>query len=405
MRILMFSWEYPPHVVGGLGSHVAELLPALAQQGISVDLITPRYAGGEPLEQLTSGGKDEGDITIHRVEPPEPQGDFYQNCQLTNRNLAEAAQHVIEHATPPFDAIHTHDWLVAFASIQIKHQYKLPLISTIHATEYGRNHGTIQGAMPHAIHGTEWQLTYESWRVIVTTNYMAKQVEDVFACPANKIDIIPNGIDTRRFDELEGEALSRFRSGYAAPYEKLVFSVGRVVYEKGAGVLLDAVPLVLKQMGNVKFVVAGTGPMLAQLRQRSEELGVADSIFFTGFVSDEARDRLFVVADAAVFPSLYEPFGIVALEAMAARTPVIVSNTGGLGEVVQHSETGIWVYPGNPESLAWGILHTLEHPEWARMRAEQAYRIVKAKYNWQTIARQTDDVYRRVAAERKQTAW
>jgi len=106
-----------------------------------------------------------------------------------------------------------------------------------------------------------------------------------------------------------------------------------------------------------------------------------------------------------VFPSLYEPFGIVALEAMAARTPVVVSEIGGLKEVVKHGETGITIYPGDPASCAWGIVHTLQHPEWAAMRVENAFREVRTIYNWDVIAGQTEAVYRRVIAERAQTAW
>ncbi|GAI01374.1 unnamed protein product [marine sediment metagenome] len=124
-----------------------------------------------------------------------------------------------------------------------------------------------------------------------------------------------------------------------------------------------------------------------------------------GFITDEDRDRLYRVADCAVFPSLYEPFGIVALEAMAARTPVVVSEVGGLREVVKHAETGITVYPNNPESCAWGILHTLQHPEWTRQRVENAYRMVLTRYNWDTIAGQTVDVYQRVIDERARTEW
>ena len=136
-----------------------------------------------------------------------------------------------------------------------------------------------------------------------------------------------------------------------------------------------------------------------------QQLGVAHSVYFTGFIPDEDRDRLFKVADVAVFPSLYEPFGIVALEAMAARTPVVVSNVGGLAEVVAHNETGLVVYPNNPDSLAWGIVETLRRPDWAAARAENAYRRVVTEYNWGHIAQLTAAVYARIAAERAVASW
>jgi glycogen(starch) synthase len=132
---------------------------------------------------------------------------------------------------------------------------------------------------------------------------------------------------------------------------------------------------------------------------------VGEKVLLTGFISDDDRDKLFKIADCAVFPSLYEPFGIVALEAMAARCPVIVSAVGGLQDVVEHNETGIVVYPNNVDSLAWGIVHTLQHPKWSAARVENAYRVVRERYNWEHIARTTAEVYRQVIAERRVVDW
>jgi len=134
-------------------------------------------------------------------------------------------------------------------------------------------------------------------------------------------------------------------------------------------------------------------------------LGVGEKVLLTGFIFDEDRDRLFKMANCAVFPSLYEPFGIVALQAMAAKCPVVVSEVGGLTEVVRHAETGITIYPDNRESLAWGIVHTLQHPDWTAKRVESAYREVRELYNWDRIARLTANVYERIVAERALTKW
>jgi glycogen(starch) synthase len=164
-------------------------------------------------------------------------------------------------------------------------------------------------------------------------------------------------------------------------------------------------PLVLAQQPSAKVVIAGKGPELESLRSLAWSLGVGEKVLFTGFISDEDRDRLFKIADCAVFPSLYEPFGIVALEAMAAKCPVVVSEVGGLRDVVQHAETGITVYPDDPGSLAWGIVHTLQYPEWAATRVKNAYRLVREEYNWEHIARMTADVYRQIVAERAIADW
>ena len=399
MRILMFSWEYPPYVVGGLGKHVAELLPPLGRlPGMDLHLITPRHRDGPAVEQV-------GPATVHRVDLPDgDDADFYTTAWKTNLRLEEYA-HRLWQETGPFDLIHVHDWLVAFVGAALKRDYRTPLLSTIHATEKGRGRGTLATDQARAIHQVEWWLTFESWRVIACSQYMAHEIADYFQCPTDKIDVIPNGVDPTRFDQLEGQDFGHFRNRYALPFEQIIFSVGRIVREKGLHLLVRAMPLVLAQHPTAKAVIAGKGPELEALRSLAWELGVGEKILLTGFISDQDRDRLFKIADVAVFPSLYEPFGIVALEAMAARCPVVVSEVGGLKDVVQHAKTGITVYPDNVESLAWGILHTLQHPAWAAARVENAYRLVREVYNWERIARMTADVYRRIVAERAVTDW
>jgi glycosyltransferase involved in cell wall biosynthesis len=295
--------------------------------------------------------------------------------------------------------------LVSFAGIDLKHAFKLPLLATIHATEWGRNHGSLQTDLQRAIHNAEWWLTFEAWRIITTTEFMRREVETAFGVPADKIDVIPNGVDPSRFDRLRCENLAPFRARWAAPEEALVFNVGRVVWEKGVQVLVEAVPRVLVSRPATKFVVAGTGGALETVRARAAQLGVEGHLTFTGFISDDERDRLFCVADCAVFPSLYEPFGIVALEAFAARVPVVASDVGGFSEIITNHETGILVSPNNPDSLAWGILHTLNHPEWSRARVENAYRVATTRYSWRAIAAQTIRCYEQVVAERAETVW
>lgn len=410
MKVLMLSWEYPPHNVGGLGKHVTELVPALGALGVEVHLLTPRWVGGMGEEVVSEFSTEElarGAVppTVYRVEPPHVEmPDFFTGAWRTNVTLEERGRALIErHGN--FDLLHVHDWLVAFAGIQMKHAYKLPLLATIHATEYGRTRGRLESEMSRAIHQVEWWLTYEAWRIICCSRFMAQEVIAAFRAPADKIDVIPNGVDTARFDRWEGVDLTEFRRRYALPEERIIFYVGRIVYEKGVHLLVEAMPQILAAFPLAKLVVAGTGDYLPVVRRRAEELGLGPKVYFTGFVPDEDRDRLFKVADVAAFPSLYEPFGIVALEAMAARTPVVVSEIGGLAEVVRHDETGVTVYPNNVESLAWGILYTLRYPEKARERAARAYELVRREYNWRRIAEQTLAVYERVVRERRAVVW
>lgn len=392
MRVLMFSWEYPPHIVGGLGKHVMELPPALARQGVEVHLVTPAWGGGEPREPVDG-------ITVHRVPPPVGAGgDIYDTAWQTNQELQRYAEQLWPEVGG-FDVIHAHDWLVAFAACELQRRFGTPLVATMHATERGRGGGHLVGNMAETIHSTEQRLVDEARRIIVTSGYMAQQIQDDFGVAADKVDVVPNGVDTARFDRYDGVDLAPFRSLYALPEEKIVFSVGRVEYVKGLHVLLEAVPRVLAQCPQTQFVIAGRGGELEHLRRRAVGLGIASKVLFIGFISDEDRDRLYRVAEAAVFPSLYEPFGIVALEAMAARCPVIVSEVGGLKEVVRCCETGMTVCPGNAESLAWGILQTLTQPERAQAWAAAAYRLVREEYDWDRIAALTVAVYERAQIE------
>lgn len=398
MRILMLSWEFPPHVVGGLGKHVAELVPALARQHMDIHLVTPAHQG-QAGEEVIEG------VTVHRVAAPTVGfPDFYTQAVQTNRALQRHAEHIITRMGS-FDLIHNHDWLTSFAAEGLKHTYKLPLVSTVHATERGRGRGYLSGDQAQRINDAEWRLTYESWRVICTTHYMVGEVQEYFGTPVDKVDIVPNGIDPTPFQALEQVDLGNFRRQYAAPDEKLVLYVGRIVHEKGVDTLVRSATQVLSAVPQAKFVVAGKGPELQRLRDLVESLHLWEKVLMAGFISDDERNRLYKVADCAVFPSLYEPFGIVALEAMAARTPVVVSEVGGLREVVRHAETGITIYPNNVDSCAWGIVHTLQHPRWAQQRVDNAYQEVLTVYNWDTIARQTIQVYQRAVDERAHTAW
>jgi glycogen(starch) synthase len=351
LRVLMLSWEYPPYIVGGLGAHVGALAPALARAGVEVQVVTPRWKGGESEEAIAAKsprGRSSAS-TVHRVDPPVAGlTNFFADVHQTNLNLEERG-HALYDQTGRFDIVHAHDWLVAWAGASLKRLHRTPLLATIHATERGRGRGSLGGETSHSINGTEWWLTYEAWRVITASQFMADEVKAYFNVPPDKIDIVANGVDTLPFDALAGVDLTAFRERWARPDERIVFYVGRIVQEKGVQLIVEAAPRVLAQIPRTRFVLAGTGSMVEPIKRRAAELGISDRVMMAGFISDADRDRLFKVADAAVFPSLYEPFGIVALEAMAARCPVIVSAVGGLGEVVNHEVNGITVYPDNPE--------------------------------------------------------
>jgi glycogen synthase len=405
MKVLMLSWEYAPHVVGGLGKHVVELVPQLLANGVEIHLVTPRLSGGEYNEPLRmpDGSAPTNGSQVYRVDSTGLEGGFFTNTWHDNIIVGQFANQLIRREGG-FDLIHNHDWLSGFAAIGLKQDFHIPLLSTIHATEMGRYHGNLWDDLQRTIHQAEWWTMYESWRVIACSRYMSWELQTYFGTPQSQIDVIPNGVNPHHFDTLRGKDLRQFRLAFAMPDQPIVYYVGRLVREKGLGVLIEAIPLVLQEWPGVRFVIAGGG-WNEGLRARAEALGVADSVVFPGRIPDQVRDELYLVSNCAVFPSLYEPFGIVALEAMAAGTPVVVSDVGGLSEVVELHETGIKVQPNDPRSLAWGILHTLQHPEWSAARVQNAARVVREQYNWHRIARMTLNTYERIVSEAKASDW
>ena len=395
----MLSAEYPPNMVGGLGKHVESLSFALAALGVEVVLVTPRDRGGVPEEHPVDG------LTVYRIEiSPGRTGSLLSDTQAMNVELMQAAEGIIAR-TGPVNVIHAHDWLVASVAVGLKHLWRTPLLVTIHATERGRYQGELPSELSREINKIESDLITEAWRVIVTSYFMAHELVAFFGVSNDKLDVVPNAVTTAPYDGLKREELMDFRRQFAADDESIVFYVGRVVYEKGLQVLVAAAPQILTYVPKAKFVIAGRGPMADELRLQAERLGIGQRFYFTGYIADEDRDKLFVVSDVATFPSIYEPFGIVALEAMAARVPVVVSAVGGLTEVVENHVTGILAVPNNPDSLAWAIVHTLSRPDWSAARVENAYRRVCEQFNWQRVAEQKKVIYERIVAECKTNEW
>lgn len=395
MRILMLSWEFPPKNVGGLSNHVYNISKSLSKCGHEVHVITCEESTA-PVEESLEG------IFIHRVAPYKIETeDFTKWVMHLNFAIVEEAIRIIG-KTGKFDIIHAHDWLSAYAAKVLKWSFNIPMVSTIHATEYGRNNG-IKTDMQRYISSVEWMLTYESWKVIVCSNYMRQQVSDLFKIPWEKIWVIPNGVNAECF-ETKFDAQS-FRREYAEDEEKIVLYVGRHVFEKGIHLLIEAAPEILKEYGNAKFVIAGQGPMTEELKERVRNLGIGNKVLFAGYIDEESKNNLYKVSNVAVFPSLYEPFGIVALEAMAGGCPTVVSDTGGLSEIINHGVNGMKFISGLAQSLKDNILEVLNNEVLAETLKKNAMNTVKEKYAWEQIATLTNEMYDYVGKEAKGTEW
>ncbi|ARK29379.1 1,4-alpha-glucan branching protein domain-containing protein [Halalkalibacter krulwichiae] len=383
--ILMLSWEFPPMMVGGLSRHVFDLSRALVEKGHDVHVVTS-YVDGYPDYEVNQG------VHVHRVKGLQPHSEQFFDW-VASLNLA-MVQYVNKLARKQsFHIIHAHDWLVGVAATALKRSLDIPLLATIHATEHGRNNG-IHSELQYEINQKEWELTYEADHVIVCSEYMKNELQFIFGLPDEKLSIIPNGVD---FELIKPQSHSPISIQTNDAFT--IFSVGRMVKEKGYQTVIDTAAMIREKGLNIRFVIAGKGPMLESYRQQVEQRQLQSFITFLGFVSDEERNEWFSRCDATVFPSLYEPFGIVALEGMAAGKATIVSDTGGLSGIIRHNENGLKIFPGDEESLFNQVLYLYNHPISREALATQGLRDVKTKFDWGTIAGQTDKAINKCLGE------
>ncbi len=400
MRVIMLSWEYPPRIVGGISPHVYDLSQQLVRQGIEVHVVT-KETPQAPDEEVEPSG-----VNVHRVHLAETPKDFIHEIQLLNDATEVRVRQLLEDWRPGGQptVFHAHDWLSLESARELKYEYSLPIVATIHATEEGRNQG-IHNRMQAYIHEQEYWLTYEAWRVIVCTEYMKEEVGRLFNIPDGKIDVIYNGVVTSKFEfEWSDEERANWRAKYAKPDEKVVLYVGRFAREKGIQLLLNSASSILEAEPKAKFVIVGGGNRKA-FEDFVRWIGLEDRVKFTGFIAGQNLYQMYRIADVAVFPSLYEPFGIVALEAMAAGAPVVASDAGGLKEVVRHDVNGTSHFAGDTASLAWAVLRVLQDPDRAQALQETARQRLQTDFNWANIATQTVDLYDRVWQEFLRSYW
>jgi glycogen synthase len=389
-RVLMLAWEFPPRIIGGLAPHVYELSRSLVKKGLEVHVATCDFPGTDTLEVVDG-------VIVHRVDSYSyPTPDFATWVAMMNVNLQREVTEII--SSNGITLLHAHDWLVASAAIGLKHMFRIPLVATIHSTEYGRRGGT-HDDYQRMISSTEAWLIREAWRIICCSKYMAREITSNFGISETSIDIVPNGIDPNLFKAPLNQ--EQFRARFAEPNEKLVLYVGRLVHEKGVSNLIESVTH-LHDL-NVKFVIVGEGYLKEELIRRVIELGLSRKVYITGFLDSTTIRSLFRVADVCVIPSVYEPFGIVALEAMMGGAPIVTSGSGGLGEILTHDKTATFVYSA-PESIAWGIRRILTNPKYAAGLRQEAYKQVKS-YEWGAIASSTLGTYTRTMLEYNQGKW
>lgn len=397
LNVMMLSWEYPPRIIGGISPHVFFLSKSLAEIGVKVHVVTCDFPGA-PAYEVIDG------VEVYRIDSyKNPSPDFASWIYLMNMNMQKEAAAIAAKIENKIDVFHAHDWLVATASIGLKHVFRKPLLVTIHSTEMGRRDG-VHTQTEKMIHETEAWLTYEAWKVICCSDYMVSHAKWVFGLPEDKLVMIPNGVKTQVYKDMNKGEEKKFRTMFALPEEKIVLYVGRLVYEKGIHILVNAAPKILEKV-NAKFIIVGSGYMKEQLLDIVKSMNLEHKVLFAGFLEDDILLKLQKYADVSIVPSLFEPFGIVALEAMAAGSPIVVSDTGGLSEIVDHNSTGVKIYPNDPESLAWGVTKILLDEKYSAYLRKNAYKKIKEKYDWKKIALQTKKIYKSVLGEYSKSFW
>jgi glycogen synthase len=384
-RVLILSWEYPPVIEGGLARHVRKLAEALVRQGVTVDVLTRGVGQGADVQEL-------GGVSVHRVREPSWPIDldrFVAWVQRMNEDMLSAGEALV--AENSYDLIHGHDWLVAKASAALAQRVDIPYITTIHATEHGRHQGWVAKQPQAHIHAVERWMARCADAVIVCSYYMRGHVADIYDIDERRVAVIPNGVDP---SELQPSGdLRALRAKFAAQHEKLVLLVGRLVYEKGFQLALDAMPGVIEEVGNVRFLVAGSGTHEAELKAQAKRLGLDEHGTFLGWIGDDVLHSLYRIADLCVIPSIYEPFGLVALEAMASGCPCIVADTGGLREVVPLGErVGLRFNGGDAEHLGVMIERLLVDDDLRdRLVTEASEHVLR--FDWDDIAQRTREIY------------
>ena len=334
MQILQLSWEYPPLVYGRLGRHVHALAEAQAALGHEVTVLTGHVKGAVADETVRG-------VRIIRVpyDPPMvPQSDLLAWVLGLGHAVARAGSRLGEQWRP--DVVHAHDWLMCHAGTALKEALGVGLVATMHSTEAGRHQGWLPSPLSRAIHTTERWLTFESRRVITCSAHMRWEVTRLFELPPDKVDLVANGIDRAAWS-VPARTAATSRARYAGTGPLLVYA-GRLEWEKGVHTLLQAVPRLRRRHSGLRLVVAGEGTFGAELRERARAARLGPSVTFTGFLPREELAALVAAADCAVVPSLYEPFGLAALEAAALGTPLVVSGASARRWRTSRSRSSCW---------------------------------------------------------------
>ena len=366
MKVAMIGWEYPPFTVGGLGTHCFGLTRSLSHMGVKVDFYMPQTKHGAKSDNPNLVIKEVGETTVFPYDRPESNeigGQFFEAVDRYN-NL------VVAKVKGKYDVIHCHDWLTIQASIALKDILGVPLVLTVHSTEYDRSGG---------INPNQWFIDIErkglqkADKIIAVSQFTKNTIVDKYGIDPDKISVIYNAV----YPLSKGDK------------QKIVLFLGRLTIQKGAEFFLRAAKKVTEFESGVRFVVAGAGDLLSDLINQSVELGISDRVMFTDRLTDDEMKYIYGIASVYVMPSVSEPFGITALEAISAGTPAIVSKTAGVSETFKNClKVDFW----DTDEMASKIISVLRYGSLSSALTENGRQEIDL-FTWDNVAGKTLDVY------------
>ena len=408
MRIGFFVWEYPPALVGGLGTYAQYITREYVQLGHDVSVFTLN-AGNLKTTELLEGVDVQRPLIADasNVFPMFVIDDlkrwgknirffndvFMYNILSSTKFINELIRKRGEH----FDIVCVHDWLSCISGLITKNETKIPVVFHVHSTEWGRSGGHGSEVISHL----EEAAAQVADRIITVSNAMQDDLTK-HGWSQSKISVVWNGVDPKRYDpeNCVEEDVLKLREQYGIPSGwNMILFLGRLTWVKSVKNLVQAMPMVFEEFPKTKLVILGKGEEQSDIVETSNRLGIMDKVVYRfDFVPEDERILHYGASDVCVFPSVYEPFGIVSLEAMSMAKPVVVGARGVVGfrEQVLSSgpgQNGIHINGEDPTDIAWGINEVLREPQRAKEWGENGRKRVLDYFTWKKVAEQTLGVY------------
>ncbi len=408
MRIGFFVWEYPPALVGGLGTYAEYITREFVSMGNDVTVFTLNH-GNLKTREILKG------VEVHRpliadasnVFPMFVTEDLKKwgtNIRMFNDifiyNILSATKFInsmLKKEGCNYDVVCVHDWLSSIAGIMAKNETKTPVVFHVHSTEGGRAGGPGSEVVSHL----EWATSQKVDKIITVSHAMREDLVR-HGWPDSKINVVWNGVDPGRYDprNCKPENVKAIRSRYGVKAdENMILFLGRLAWVKGVINLVQAIPMILAEFPKTKLVILGKGEQQNDIIETAKRLGVSEKVACRfEFVPENDRILHYAASDLCIFPSTYEPFGIVSLEAMSMAKPIVVGAQGVVGfreQVISFGpgQNGVHVNGGNPADIAWGIKEVLCDSERAEKWGENGRKRVLQYFTWRKAAEQTLQIY------------